>query len=323
VWPSLGGEPETPAIQAARFETNPLITAATSGAGSNICGPSVIRVPDWVNEPLGRYYMYFARHMSSDLDGAYIRLAYADHPEGPWTVHQTGALRRSQLKDIARNKAAGKPIRKRQHIASPDVHVDDANKRIILYFHGSYRGHNTGAAVSPDGINFDDLDVDLGYAYLRMFSYEGTWYGISQTGGRGGGGASLKRFDSLFGAHRSRVLIPDELPRFRHGCVLVRGGQLIVLYTRMGDEPERVLAAFMDLNGDWLDWELGVPQEVLRPARKYEGSDLPLAASRPGSGRNKHELRDPYIFEDADGKLYLYYTIKGESGIAGARLTIR
>ncbi len=30
--------------------------------GSNIAGPSLVRVPDWVENPLGRYYLYFADH---------------------------------------------------------------------------------------------------------------------------------------------------------------------------------------------------------------------------------------------------------------------
>ena len=40
---------------------------------SNINGPSLVRVPEWVENPLGKYYLYFAHHR-----GAYIRLAYAD-----------------------------------------------------------------------------------------------------------------------------------------------------------------------------------------------------------------------------------------------------
>jgi hypothetical protein len=32
------------------------------GIGENMQGPSVIRVPDWVSNPLGRYYLYFADH---------------------------------------------------------------------------------------------------------------------------------------------------------------------------------------------------------------------------------------------------------------------
>ena len=54
----------------------------------NIQGPSLIEVPDWVEDPLGRYYLYFADHK-----GLYIRLAYADNPLGPWTVTRRGACR--------------------------------------------------------------------------------------------------------------------------------------------------------------------------------------------------------------------------------------
>ena len=30
--------------------------------GENIQGPSLIRVPDWVKDPMGKYYLYFADH---------------------------------------------------------------------------------------------------------------------------------------------------------------------------------------------------------------------------------------------------------------------
>jgi hypothetical protein len=59
--------------------------------GQNIQGPSLIRVPDWVTSPLGRYYLYFAHHK-----GVYIRLAAADDLEGPWRIHRPGTL---HLKD--------------------------------------------------------------------------------------------------------------------------------------------------------------------------------------------------------------------------------
>ena len=46
--------------------------------GQNIQGPSLIRVPEWVEDPLGKYYLYFADHK-----GRYIRLAYSDELAGP------------------------------------------------------------------------------------------------------------------------------------------------------------------------------------------------------------------------------------------------
>ena len=61
-------------VTATRLSQNPLITVDTSPSlGGNVNGPTVIRVPDWIDRPLGRYYMYFANHM-----GEFIRLAYAD-----------------------------------------------------------------------------------------------------------------------------------------------------------------------------------------------------------------------------------------------------
>ena len=62
--------------------------------GENIQGPSMIRVPEWITERRGAYYLYFADHK-----GGYIRLAYADALEGPWTVHGPGAL---QLEPVLR-----------------------------------------------------------------------------------------------------------------------------------------------------------------------------------------------------------------------------
>ena len=55
--------------------------------GANVQGPSLIRVPDWLPDPLGHYYLYFADHK-----GSYIRLAYADALQGPWYIHSPGSL---------------------------------------------------------------------------------------------------------------------------------------------------------------------------------------------------------------------------------------
>lgn len=313
------------AVRVERFATNPLITVATPGAGSNVCGPSVIRVPDWVENPLGTYYMYFARHMSSNLDGAYIRLAYADSPEGPWRVHKPGCLKRSQLRDIARDQAAGKKIRVKQHIASPDAHVDHEAQRIILYFHGSYCGHNTGAAASKNGIDFEDTDVNLGPAYLRMFRHKGDLYGLTMGAPKGDGSALIRKFQGPFSVSNDPgigVIPAVDGAILRHAGLLVRDNQLTVFYSRIGDTPERIVAATIKLTDDWKAWTASAPVEVLRPEHSYEGSELTVQTSKRGTGRNKHELRDPCVFVDTDGTTYLYYTVKGESGIAGGRLTL-
>jgi len=130
-------------MRAVRFSRNPIITPETPGLegpdGANINGPSLIRAPGWIPEPLGRYYLYFASH-----SGKHIRLAYADALAGPWTVHRPGTLRLEQT--VCRG-----------HIGSPDVHVDGGSREIRMYFHGPSQGapgQVSFLATSADGLHF-------------------------------------------------------------------------------------------------------------------------------------------------------------------------
>src|SRR5579864_6339910 len=144
-----------------------------SSIGENIQGPSMIRVPDWIERRLGDYYLYFADHK-----GSYIRLAYADRPEGPWQIHRPGSLHLAQSHFLteppvaapeqvaqyeARLRERGMPISHdalsemtTPHIASPDVHVDDAGRRIVMYFHGldGVATQVSRVAISQNGIDF-------------------------------------------------------------------------------------------------------------------------------------------------------------------------
>src|SRR6188508_47660 len=44
-----------------RLPQNPIVTPSSSTTlGDNINGPSLIRVPFWIDKPLGRYYLYFS-----------------------------------------------------------------------------------------------------------------------------------------------------------------------------------------------------------------------------------------------------------------------
>src|SRR5690242_3461914 len=79
-------------MRVTRLGNGPIIASSRHPSiGANIQGPSAIRVPDWLPGRLGAYYLYFADHKSS-----YIRLAYADDPAGPWTVHPPGSLHLAQ-----------------------------------------------------------------------------------------------------------------------------------------------------------------------------------------------------------------------------------
>jgi len=293
--------------QPVRFQQNPIVTPASSPTiGDNINGPSLIRVPSWVERPLGRYYLYFSHHA-----GKFIRLAYADRLSGPWTVHAPGTLR---LEEAPRCY---------DHVASPDVHVDDAKREILMYFHCPSGGtvdssgrvdinqQQTFLGISDDGLHFRVAAPPFGPAYFRVFRWREYYYAIVRAG------IVLRSRDmrspfeagpSLIGADSGRLL--------RHAAVDLRGDLLRVYYSRIGDRPERILRSETRLTADWLKWRASAPVEVLRPEEAYEGTDKPLEISMPDEAPGRvRQLRDPGIFKEG-GKSYLLYSIAGESGLA-------
>jgi hypothetical protein len=328
---STGVAPEDVRVKVERLLDAPIITPQTHPSlGPNIQGPSLIRVPDWVPEPMGRYYLYFADHK-----GAYIRLAYADALTGPWSIHPPGTLQlseshfptepqpgtvweRAKLSALAKLGNVKLPHDLLQelstpHIASPDVHVDDGNRRIVIYFHGLERFAKqvTRAATSPDGIRFEARPEVLGRTYLRAFAYAGMTYALAMPGQFYRSGDGLSDFE------RGPRLFEDDM---RHCALLVRGDTLHVFWTRVGDAPERILLSTIDLAGPWESWQESAAVEVLRPERDWEGADAPAEPSiRSVAYGHVNQLRDPAIFEE-DGRVYLLYAVAGESGIAIAEL---
>lgn len=307
-------------MQAIRLPHNPIICPQTPGydperLGTNINGPSLIRTPDWLENPLGRYYLYFAHHKHD-----HIRLAYADALEGPWRIHPPGTLH------LEHTGFHG-------HIASPDVHVDHANQQIRMYFHGPvpqtqrdnqthrhvihpdypwpHSGQMTRLATSRDGLHFEVHPPVITTFYLRTFQHAGWHYGIAMP----------------FVVYRS----PDGIDqwevgpmyfdyRIRHCAVQKRGDALRVFFSRREDCPERIMMTQLDLSRDWHDWRPTEPMDVLAPEMAWEGADQPLEASRSGAVHKPvRQLRDPAIYEE-DGRTYLLYSVAGESGIAIAEL---
>lgn len=286
-------------------ELDPTITA-------NIQGPSLIKVPDWVKNRLGRYYLYFASHK-----GDSIRLAYADDIKGPWKIHQGGALQLTQslyptqLPGVAPGQREADELK--AHIASPDVHVDEVNKRIVLYYHGilAPNDQKSRVAISPDGVHFTPRPELLGPSYFRVFHLGDYSYALAMPG------ILLRSKDGLSRFERGPALFGRDQ---RHTAVLQRGNELFVFWTKVGDAPERIYLSRIDTRRDWHEWKAGVPVEVLKPEFPWEGSDAPVTPSRRSTAfGHVNQLRDPAIFEE-DGKTYLLYAVAGESGIALARL---
>lgn len=281
-----------------RLPTNPLIHPGLDARiGENINGPSVIRVPDWLPNPLGRYYLYFAHHQ-----GTFIRLAYADRIDGPWTVYAPGVL---DLADAFFD----------QHIASPDVHLDHERRQVRLYYHG-YRlpepPHQfTRAALSADGRLFTSREEILGVSYWRGFQWRGDHYGLAMPG------IVYRSRDPLSGYEEGPTLFTPEM---RHSAVRRVGDTLQIFYSNVGDCPERILRSTIALTDDWRSWTATDPITVLAPEMEYEGATLPLQPSERGAIHEPvRQLRDPYVFED-EGRTWLFYAVAGERGLAAAEL---
>lgn len=324
-----GAAPRDPLFHAERL--GPILTPESHpAAGRNIQGPSLVRVPEWVDAPLGRYYLYFADHK-----GDRIRLAYADALEGPWRLHAPGALALENshfaveppevgwlelqaarfiawLRGVEVTYSMERELTT-PHIASPDVHVDHANRRFVMYFHGldAFASQATRAAVSTNGIDFEARPELLGKTYLRAFEHRGATYALAMPG------QLYRGADALSGFEAGPRLFEPEM---RHAGLLKRGDELHVFWSRVGDAPEVILRSTIDLSGDWETWRNAGRFEVLRPEFDWEGADAPVEPSiRSVAEGHVNQLRDPAIFEE-DGRVFLLYAIAGESGIALAEL---
>lgn len=290
-------------MRAVRSVSNPIIRPRMDDRmGDNVNGPSLIRVPDWVDSALGRYYLYFAHH-----DGRYIRLAYADDLEGPWRIHSPGVLPLNEARFIG-------------HVASPDVHVDQEERRIRMYFHGADQASGRGGgpqysrvAVSGDGLTFRCTGENLGAPYFRVFAWQGWHYAIAMPG------IIYRSRDGLTAFERGPTW---PTPNMRHTALALEGRTLTMYFTTVGDCPERIQRGRIDLARDWREWTLEEVEDVLAPELDYEGASAPRVPSARGLIDGlAYQLRDPAIYREA-GRTWLLYSVAGESGIALAEFRV-
>ena len=323
-------------LRATRFVENPLITLTTSPSiGDNANGPTVIRVPGWVQRPLGRYYMYFAHH-----SGQFIRLAYADSVRGPWKIHEPGVLK---VADTAfyrpQPDPSDSPSGVYTHLASPEIFIDERQQRILLWVHGMWtegqrwperrqdaaawvkqRGYAqfTQVAESRDGLAFRTHPAITRQSYLRVFPFQGRFYGMARLGQLLRASNPLDAFEPGGSPFRDSPFAG----RVRHVSLLEDNGLLHIVFSAIGDAPENILYTTVSMKGDWDQWRIGPVSRVLTPEARYECPDLPVEKSEVGEiDHPARQLRDPALFRD-EGKLYLFYTFCGEQGIAGAEVTL-
>jgi len=329
--PANAQSPNLDRISISRLSDGPIIASGIHPSiGENIQGPTAVRVPDWVENPLGRYYLYFADHK-----GLYIRLAYADELTGPWQIHAPGSLQIDEsyfLTDrpmvspqelneaVAAREASGVQFSHdfvteltTPHIASPDIQIDEENKQFIMYYHGlaGLGRQFSRVATSADGINFTAQPQNLGRSYMRAFQHDDMTYIMSMPG------QFYRSKDGFTDFEYGPRLFE---PNMRHAALLKRGNTLYVFWTRVGDTPESILLSSIDISGDWQQWTESEEVLKLQPEFAWEGADSPNEPSVRSSAYGLvNQLRDPAILVEGDD-VYLFYAFGGESGIAIAKV---
>jgi len=171
-------------------------------------------------------------------------------------------------------------------------------------------GQVSFVATSGDGLKFQPRDEVLGTFYFRVFRYGGYHYALAKNGDVDG--IMYRSKDGLTNFEPG----PRFLPGVRHTAVWVEGDWAYVVYSLVGEAPERLYITRMDLRGDWLQWTVPHGQMLLEPCEEWEGVKLPLRKSSYGAAEGPlRELRDPAVFFES-GRQYLLYSVAAEQGIA-------
>ncbi|MDE0114651.1 MAG: hypothetical protein OXN84_20505 [Albidovulum sp.] len=303
-----------------RLGDEPIVQSGLAQAiGAKINGPSAIRVPDWIEAPLGRYYLKLA-----DRQGDRIRLAYSLEIPVPTHVHEPGLLRLEasgiptqfsefNLPERFRNSVVSGGLR--PHNDSPVVHVDRARQPIVIHCRCLERDCTQiiQCAVSKNGFDFLDPQPNGADYYARVFEWQGVGYASELA-------AWLYRLRDSGLSFPGRTRLGD--PSTRHVAFFPYEDLPFQILSRFGDAPERLLISRIFATVDWRDWSLSDPLEFLRAEMPREGAGKPILPSRacPADGLVS-QLRDPFVLIE-DYCLWLFYACASESSLGLARLHI-
>ena len=259
--------------------------------GNNINGPSLIKVPKWIKSALGKYYLYFSHH-----NGRYIRMAYSNKIIGPYKIYKEGVL---NIKN-----SPGK-----DHVASPDVHVDSKNKIITMYYHTCFsKDQHTLESSSKDGISFKSHNIILGSYYFRVFKFKNQLYSIAK--GAKNYGQVYKKVNNEW-----QIIYKKLIKNIRHTAILVEDDIIYLFYSLIGELQESIYCCILDID----NFMITNNYKLLKPSLEYEGFNFPKEKSKIGiENKFVNQVRDPGIFINKNDK-YLLYSVSGEKGIAIAK----
>lgn len=329
----LGEQRSEAQITTTRLNDNqPIITKKMPIRDSNMNGPSMVRIPSWIPasekaDPDAQYYLYFASHW-----GRHIKMAWSSNIEGPYTIFNPG----KGVFDLDTYSCPGN-LTLNNHIASPDILIDNKNKKFIMYFHTGNAIWNgdtidkqkTVVATSSFGLDFNDglEDVVICPFYARVFEYNKHLYALTKEG--------LYMASDLFFPWKHKQIFSKLNPHLwrhvaepfsavpldeRHFAVLKDASNLHVMYSRISTSPEHIEYSTIALQNFEKLWKVTEPVDILYPEYDWEGVNYPKEPSEIGLKKDVNELRDPDLFRDKDGQIYLLYTGAGESEIGIARI---
>ncbi|WP_299492045.1 hypothetical protein [uncultured Shewanella sp.] len=297
----------------------------------NINGPSVIYWNDPNYETDANYIMFFSHH-----EGRSIRVATSAAPCGPWEIikspQKVNLTNNINYFNDGNNTELNNGIKDNidEHIASPDAHVKD--NQLYLYVHGKSGDSSSGQkTLLLTGNSIDTLSVmegteDFSHPYLRYFEANNNSYAVSKNNDGDWGLLFNNDDDELSANFTKKARIIEGM---RHPAIYVDESEaedkILLFYSLIGDNPEHIKFVEINTQGENnpKNWLVSNEKTVLTPAFDWEGYGLNSGKSSGGvSYTDVEEVRDPAIFVDLNGDIYLYYTIRGEAGIAAAKLTI-
>ena len=178
---------------------------------------------------------------------------------------------------------------------------------------------NTQVTVSTDGLHFKAQPAITDDPYLRVFEYNGEFFGIVRLGRLVHSSDLLKKFEAGPSPFRDTAYNNQV----RHVALFKDGDMLHIFLSVIGAAPEKIVHTAMSLKGDWKQWKVGAFDDVLNPEARYECPDWPVRPSEVGEIYGAaRQLRDPAVYVES-GKITLFYTVCGEQGIAAADIKLK
>lgn len=284
--------------------------------GENINGPTVVRLHGSFKKKIGfKFLLLFAHH-----EGEFIRLLGSNSIIDRWRLIP------EKLLDLKRN------FEFHDHVASPDAHYLKKKNELIIFFHSrelGSRDQKTYIASFRDSLSVSPsiYSTNLPF-YARIFLIKGVAYALTKGGNLfEAADMNLRNWTPLINIFTGQGSLDDiyqnQYGSVRHLCVVKHKNTHLVFYTIIGDSPEKIWASRLIVDQTKGFYSAIGKTLILLPSENYEGSQIDLKNSKSGPSLfPENAVRDPFVYKSRRN-YFLFYSIKGEFGIALASLNIK